>query len=99
MAGHYKRGVALAFQYGFGNIGGIIASNIYINSQAPLYLVGYGVSLALLLLCGIMCSVFFVGIKTENRKRDTGLRDWRSALPDEEKDDLGDDYPGFRFST
>ena len=99
VAGHYKCGAALAFQYGFGNIGGLIAPNIYLNSQAPGYSLGYGVSLALLLLGGFMCCVFFVGIKMENGKRDKGLRDWRLGLPVEEKENLGDDYPGFRFRT
>ena len=73
VAGHYKCAAALAFQYGFGNIGGLIAPNIYLSSQAPGYPQGFGVSLALLLLGGFMCCVFFVGIKMENRKRDWGV--------------------------
>ncbi|KAF5254451.1 hypothetical protein FANTH_709 [Fusarium anthophilum] len=42
MAGHYKLGVASAMQVGFGNIGGIIASNIFVTTQAPTYPLGFG---------------------------------------------------------
>nr|RBQ97623.1 hypothetical protein FVER53263_00125 [Fusarium verticillioides] len=47
MAGHYKLGVASAMQVGFGNIGGIIASNIFVTTQAPTYPLGFGLGLGL----------------------------------------------------
>ncbi|KAB8247265.1 major facilitator superfamily domain-containing protein [Aspergillus flavus] len=37
-----RRAVGLAIQVGFGNIGGIIASNIFNRDDAPLHTVGYG---------------------------------------------------------
>ena len=40
MAGHYKRGVAIAVQVIFGNSGGAIASNIYRGQDAPRYVLG-----------------------------------------------------------
>lgn len=97
MGGHYKRSISAAMQIGFGNIGGIIASNIYITDQKPRYPVGYGVSLALLWLCGIACTVLFIGLKLENNKRGRGERDGRYDLPQEEQENLGDDHPRFRF--
>ncbi|QRD81843.1 major facilitator superfamily domain-containing protein [Aspergillus flavus] len=42
LSGNYKRAVGLAIQVGFGNIGGIIASNIFNRDDAPLHTVGYG---------------------------------------------------------
>ena len=51
LSGNYKRAVGLAIQVGFGNIGGIIASNIFNRDDAPLYTVGYGVSLAMIMFC------------------------------------------------
>ena len=78
----------------------MIASNVFLNTQAPRYPLGYGVSLALLLFSGLMCCVFFVGLRIENRKRDQGCRDWRlDVLPENERDNLGDDHPRFRFVT
>lgn len=97
-AGHYKRAVSIAVQIGLGNIGGIVASNIYLSWQAPSYKSGYGVSLGLLWLCGIGCNVFLLGLWRENRLRDQGKRDHLYLLPPEELDNLGDDYPGFRFT-
>ncbi|KAF7631967.1 hypothetical protein AFLA_012813 [Aspergillus flavus NRRL3357] len=37
LSGNYKRAVGLAIQVGFGNIGGIIASNIFNRDDAPLH--------------------------------------------------------------
>ncbi|THV53252.1 hypothetical protein BGAL_0055g00110 [Botrytis galanthina] len=108
MAGHYKRSISTALQIGVGNIGGIVASNIFITNQAPRYPVGYGVSLGMLVMCGIMCTVFFFGLKRENGIRDRGGRDYRYGEDEErkrknreggkeEEGNWGDDWPGFRF--
>jgi cyanate permease len=97
MGGHYKRSINAAMQVGFGNLGGIIASNIYISNQAPTYPVGYGVSLGLLWVCGIACTVLVIGMRFENKRRDRGERDDRLSRPQEERENLGDDHPSFRF--
>ncbi|KAL9073506.1 MAG: hypothetical protein Q9161_002927 [Pseudevernia consocians] len=98
LGGHYKRSIILAVMIGFGNIGGIIASNIFVQTEAPRYFIGYGVSLAMLVFCGIMCTVFAVGLVGENKKRAIGERDHRLELPDSVLGNIGDDDPRFRFS-
>ena len=98
MGGHYKRSISAAMQIGFGNLGGIIASNIFITKQKPRYPVGYGVSLALIWMCGIACTVLAIGLRLENKKRERGERDARLNLPKEEVENLGDDHPKFRFA-
>ncbi|KAG7410616.1 major facilitator superfamily domain-containing protein [Fusarium sp. MPI-SDFR-AT-0072] len=98
MAGHYKLGVASAMQIGFGNIGGIIASNIFVTTQAPTYPLGFGLGLGLVWLCGLSSLVFLFYIRRENRLRDQGGRDHRYDLPEDEKNNLGDDHPSFRFT-
>lgn len=98
MGGHYKRNMAAAMQVGFGNFGGIIASNIYITTEAPTYLVGFGVSLTLCWVSGLACTIFLFGLRRENKKRDRGERDDRYNLPLEELENLGDDHPTFRFA-
>jgi len=97
MSGHYKRSVSSAMQIGFGNAGGIVASNIYLASQNPFYKTGYGTTLGLLWICATACTVLFFGVRAENKKRDRGERDWR--LEEEDADNLGDDHPHFRFTT
>ncbi|TKA32161.1 hypothetical protein B0A50_01409 [Salinomyces thailandicus] len=96
MAGHYKRSVSSAIMIGFGNAGGIVASNIFITSQAPQYPVGYGESLGLVWMCALACTVLLWALWRENGKRERGERDWR--LETEERDNLGDDHPHFRFT-
>lgn len=95
--GHYQRSVGAAMQIGFGNLGGIVASNIFLTNEAPTYPVGFGTSLGLLWLCGLSCTAFLLGLRAENRIRDRGERDERLALPSEELQSLGDEHPRFRF--
>jgi len=98
MGGHYKRSVATAMQIGVGNLGGIVASNVFIANQAPLYKVGYGVCLAMILMCGAACTVFYIGLKLENAKRDGGGRDYRYEDERADLDNMGDDHPEFRYT-
>lgn len=97
MGGHYKRSVSAAMMVGLGNMGGIVASTVFLEKERPRYQTGYGVSLGFLWICGAACVVFLVGVCRENRKRDRGERDWR--LEGEWVDNLGDDHPKFRFTT
>ncbi|KKZ63810.1 hypothetical protein EMCG_01914 [[Emmonsia] crescens] len=96
LGGHYKRAVGLAIQVGIGNIGGIIASNVFVRSQGPRYFVGYGVSLGMMIFCGVMSTIFAIGLARENRIREAGGRDDR--LGSGELENMGDDDPRFRFS-
>ncbi|ORY12692.1 major facilitator superfamily domain-containing protein [Clohesyomyces aquaticus] len=97
MSGHYKRSVSSALQVGLGNIGGIVASNVFLTREAPRYRTGYGVSLGMLWICGAACTALFVLVKRENGKRERGERDYR--LQGQDADNLGDDHPAFRLTT
>ncbi|OAK95178.1 MFS general substrate transporter [Phaeosphaeriaceae sp. SRC1lsM3a] len=97
VSGHYKRSVSSAMQIGFGNIGGIVASNIFLDREKPKYPTGYGVSLGMLWICGLACTGLFFLVKRENKKRERGDRDWR--LQEADADNLGDDHPAFRLTT
>ena len=98
LGGHYKRGVGAALQVGVGNIGGIVASNIFLQSQAPEYPLGFGLALALVWLCAIAAVLFFFYIRRENKLRNAGKRDYRYNAPEMERKNMGDDYPAFRFT-
>ncbi|OBT88794.1 hypothetical protein VE02_03145 [Pseudogymnoascus sp. 03VT05] len=77
MGGHYKRSIGSAVQIGFGNLGGIVASNIFLKKEEPHYPVGFGTALGFLGLTIITSTVFYVGLKLENKKREAGGRDYR----------------------
>ncbi|KMU83864.1 nicotinamide mononucleotide permease [Coccidioides immitis H538.4] len=98
LGGHYKRAIGLAIQVGFGNIGGIIASNIFVMEDRPRYFVGYGVSLAMMIFCGVMSIVFAIGLVRENKLREQGKRDDRLQLEERILGNMGDDDPRFRFT-
>jgi hypothetical protein len=96
VAGHYKRSISAGMMVGFGNLGGITASTIYITSERPQYPTGLGVSLGLLWVCVIASAVFFIVMRWENKRRDRGERDTLLEGPD--GDNLGDDHPNFRYT-
>ncbi|KAJ5332394.1 uncharacterized protein N7506_006177 [Penicillium brevicompactum] len=98
MAGHYKQSIASAMQIGFGNCGGLVASNVFFDSEAPTYVTGFGVSLGMVWICGVACVVFFAYLHRENRNREQGKRDHRYQWAQEELENLGDDHPSFRFT-
>jgi MFS family permease len=97
-SGHFKRSVGSAMVLGFGNIGSIVASNIYLSREAPRFQTGYEVSFAFIGLEVILCTGILLKLKKENRKRERGDRNGRLELPQEEVNNLGDDHPDFRFN-
>ena len=97
IAGHYKRAVGLAALLSCGNIGGVIASNLFVRSQSPRYKVGYSVGLAMTALLLVLITGFALGFIRENRTRNSGGRDDRMMLPEDERENLGDDDPAYRF--
>ncbi|KAI1816434.1 major facilitator superfamily domain-containing protein [Poronia punctata] len=97
VSGHYKRSIAAGTQIGLGNIGGIVASNVFFTREAPSYQTGYGVSFGFLGICALACTVLFFGIRMENAKRERGERDHRLQCVDAHN--LGDDHPHWRFTT
>lgn len=98
LSGHWKRSVGASAQVMIGNVAGIIGAFIFKKSESPLYPTGYGVALAMMWF-GVLCATAMAGLMwRENRKRDRGERDDRLSLPDEDKNNMGDWHPSFRFT-
>lgn len=95
--GVYKRGVVLGFVIGWGNLNGIVSSNIYFSS--PNYAEGHGIVLAyLVLFLGGGSALMMVLLKRENTKRRGGVRDvWVQGKTDEEISKMGDERPDFTY--
>ncbi|KAI1632547.1 major facilitator superfamily domain-containing protein [Biscogniauxia mediterranea] len=98
VSGHWKRAFASGIQITVGNVAGLLASNIFLRSEAPRYPTGYGVAIGMTWLGALAATALFVGLLLENRKRDTGKRDDRLARPREELENMGDYHPSFRFT-
>jgi hypothetical protein len=97
--GVYKRGVVLGFVIGWGNLNGVVSSNIYFSS--PRYFEGHGVVLAYMAIClwgGSLLMTLL--LRRENAKRRRGERDhWVTGLSEKEIEKLGDKRPDFFYTT
>lgn len=95
--GVYKRGVSLGFVIGWGNLNGVVSSNIYYDS--PRYYQGHGVVLAYLVIClfgGSVLNTFL--LRRENRLRAHGRRDhWAEGKSEREVEQMGDQRPDFFY--
>jgi sugar phosphate permease len=98
VSGHWKRAFSAGIQVTVGNIIGIVASNIFVDREAPRYPTGYGIALGFTWLGAIAATALFIGLRRENKKRDAGDRDHRLSGPRDEVENMGDYHPSFRFT-
>uniref|UniRef100_A0A0B7JNU2 Major facilitator superfamily (MFS) profile domain-containing protein n=2 Tax=Bionectria ochroleuca TaxID=29856 RepID=A0A0B7JNU2_BIOOC len=96
--GVYKRGIVLGFVIGWGNLNGVVSSNIYFN--APRFFEGHAVIIAYLFICIFGGSILMtVLLSRENRRRSKGLRDeWAEGKSAQEIETLGDNRPDFFYT-
>lgn len=97
--GVYKRGIVLGFVIGWGNINGVVSSNIYF--KAPRYKVGHGVVMAYMLLFLFGGSILqTILLRIENKARREGKRDYLvEGLTIKEAEKLGDKRPDFIYTV
>jgi MFS family permease len=95
--GVYKRGIVLGFVIGWGNLNGIVSSNIYY--QKPKYTVGHATVMAYMIVCllgGSILQTFL--LRRENAARIAGKRDhWVQGKSKHEVEKLGDQRPDFLY--
>lgn len=94
LGGHHRRAVGTAWQVGFGNIGGIIATYSFLARDAPAYRPGLSICIGFVCFSAVSCLAYAALIGWENRRRDRSVR---AALSDYEKTTLGDLNPEFRY--
>ncbi|KAJ9663447.1 hypothetical protein H2201_005655 [Coniosporium apollinis] len=99
--GVYKRGVTLGFVIGWGNLNGVVSSNIFRTQDAPRFFLGHGVVLAYIGVCLLGGSIAtHLYLQLENRKRLSGKRDiWIEGKSRMEIELLGDRRPDFIYRT
>jgi hypothetical protein len=98
ISGHWKRSFGAGAQVMIGNIAGIIGAFIFIKKESPTYKTGYSVALGMMWF-GALCAMTLAGLMwRENRKRERGERNDRLSLPDEDRKNMGDWHPSFRFT-
>lgn len=98
--GVYKRGVTLGFVIGWGNLNGIVSSNIYRGEDKPDFYPGHGTVLAYLVLFQFGGSLLqYILLRRENTKRRRGDRgSWTEGLDESDVQLLGDKRPDFIYT-
>jgi hypothetical protein len=96
--GVYKRGIVLGFVIGWGNLNGIVSSNIFYSS--PRFIAGHATIIAYLAVCIFGGSVLMmILLSRENAKRRSGKRDYLIHNKDEcQIEKLGDNRPDFIYT-
>ncbi|KAH9880271.1 hypothetical protein IAQ61_000560 [Plenodomus lingam] len=100
--GSLKRGVMVGVVVGWGNLNGVVSSNIYNPAERPHYRTGHGIVLAYMFLFLFGGTVFMhFALKRENRLRKEGKRDHLLVGKTQEEiiEDLGDMRPNFFYTT
>lgn len=112
LGGHHRRSVGVAWQIGFGNIGGIIATYSFLQSDAPRYRKGYTISITFTCLSAVTASLYLLACWRQNRARDRLARldpssssqvtageggGGQAILTESEKAELGDLNPDYRY--
>ncbi len=97
--GVYKRGIVLGFVIGWGNLNGIVSSNIYY--KAPKYTTGHATVMAYMIACLFGGSVaMHLLLKRENAARLAGKKDHLTAgMSEKEAEKLGDNRPDFLYTV
>ena len=90
----------MGFVIGWGNLNGVVSSNIYQKRDGPEYRPGHGVVLAYLTLFLFGGSILMRMLLTkENKKRVAGGRDyWAEGKTEKEVEALGDTRPDFIYT-
>ena len=99
LAGPMKRAQGVAFMAGFGNVGGIIGSNIYLENEKPKYPTGFGTSFGVACLGIVSCLALEAGYYFINKKRDLLTEEEvREKYSEEDLARMGDRSPLFRYT-
>ncbi|KAJ5775706.1 uncharacterized protein N7511_000717 [Penicillium nucicola] len=98
LGGHHRRSVGTAWQVGFGNIGGIIATWSFVEKNGKIdYRTGYIISLSFVCVSIAACVAYLIAIVWENKKRDRAAVD-PTSIGEDEEEYLGDLAPTYRYA-
>ncbi|EUC46479.1 hypothetical protein COCMIDRAFT_35841 [Bipolaris oryzae ATCC 44560] len=94
-----RRAIGVAFNICIGNIGGVIGSYMYLESEKPKYQTGFGLSLAFGASGFLVAFLLELSYKWGNSKKAKLSEDEiRARYTDEELLDMGDKSPLFRYT-
>ncbi|KAF9884464.1 hypothetical protein FE257_001725 [Aspergillus nanangensis] len=95
-----KRTFATGLQLTFGNVSGVMSPFLYKTNEAPRFVRGNAVTLALVGFAGIVYGLMWVYYRQKNQRRAQGHEDEKVAgMTDEEIEEMGDKSPRFIYTT
>lgn len=98
VAGRARRAVASATVVAMGNFGSVIATWVYLPSDAPVYRTGHYINMGAEIVVCLLGIVGIVYVRWENGVRERGGRDARlQGLTEEEERELGYMHRKFRY--
>ncbi|KAI0390244.1 MFS general substrate transporter [Xylariaceae sp. FL0594] len=98
LGGHRRRAIGSAWQIGFGNLGGIIATYLFLDKDAPYFVSGYATCLGFLILSGVSSTLYLFSIHMENKRRaKVAATGGVVGLTESEKSEMGDLNPEYRY--
>lgn len=65
LGGHHRRSVGTAWQVGFGNIGGIIATYSFLAKDSPKFLPGYKICISFICLSAASCCLYAAAVTSQ----------------------------------
>jgi hypothetical protein len=101
--GVYKRGVFIAAVVGWGNLNGVMSSNVYRQEDQPWYRLGHSIVLGYVAIFLVGGSIaFYTFLRIANKRRDEGgealKEEVLNGLTEEEEEELCDFHPDFRYT-
>ncbi|KAL4754285.1 hypothetical protein BDW72DRAFT_166525 [Aspergillus terricola var. indicus] len=99
LGGHRRRSVGTAWQVGFGNIGGIIATYSFLaKDKVNNYYTGFSIGVSFLAFSCACCCVYFAAVWHQNQKKDRILASGDPSYLEEDEKVLGDQATKFRYA-
>lgn len=93
-----RRAIGIALCIGVGNVGGVLGSFMYMDSEAPQYYTGFGLSLAFG-GTGMFLAIFLeLTLIWGNRRKKAAEEEARERLSEEQLMELGDRSPLFKYT-
>jgi len=101
MGGTVKRGVGIAMHVGFGNLGGILASFIYLPKYAPRFVKGHSILIGLLSMSLCLQACMTLYYRRENARRDAEYKrpEQYTVAEKTAERDRGDNASFFRYTV
>ncbi|EWY85853.1 hypothetical protein FOYG_12952 [Fusarium oxysporum NRRL 32931] len=99
LAGPTKRAMGIAYMICLGNLGGIVGSYIFIETESPTYPTGFGTSLGFAAAGVGACICLELGYHISNKKKDLmSEEEMRAKYTENELEEMGDRSPLFRYT-